>query len=310
MKLLTKLMQEEGMSPLWGAILLVLVFGLLSIAPSPAHGATDSPFAVDSTSWMSLDRYADKKQRFPDQFPSESESVVQNVIPPNELVKTNTADAPAAASPAPSKESLYGSKVSPVAQPLRALNLPSLPSVNGGYDVRVTSTEDEGGATALLKDLATQPKLELRDTDWMNAKKAARLAARAAKDKLPNGGENVSIRFANLPNQTLIPTSVPKAMKDTKIAAQTPVPPAPEAKKNALDPAVCAAVNALKKRQLHAIESDRKTLAALQAAIAELKLGDKLDFMGAAAGSVSTQAGTAPAASFLDAPVTAPTAKN
>ena len=84
----------------------------------------------------------------------------------------------------------------------------------------------------------------------------------------------------------------------------TPKPPATAA--------ACDALTAHKKRQLAAIESDRKTLAALQAAIAELGLGAKLDFMTDANSTLNTSAdGTAPLINYPNTPVAPPaTAKN
>ena len=68
-------------------------------------------------------------------------------------------------------------------------------------------------------------------------------------------------------------------------------PPVPAMSKS--DDAVCAAIDAYKKRQLAAIESDRKTLAALQSAISQLGLNKQLDFMVDATGNLNIPVGGA-----------------
>jgi hypothetical protein len=69
--------------------------------------------------------------------------------------------------------------------------------------------------------------------------------------------------------------------------------PPPKPKLSAADAAACAALDAYKKRQLAAIESDRQTLSALQNAIAQLGLNKQLDFMIGAGGSLGKQATSA-----------------
>ena len=65
-------------------------------------------------------------------------------------------------------------------------------------------------------------------------------------------------------------------------------PPAPAV--STADAAACAALDAYKKRQLEAIESDRQTLTALQNAIAQLGLQKQLDFLPGVSGSLNAQA--------------------
>jgi hypothetical protein len=78
-----------------------------------------------------------------------------------------------------------------------------------------------------------------------------------------------------------------------------PTPPvqktAVAAKKSPADLAACAAIDAYKKRQLDAIEGDRRTLDALQTAIKQLGLEKQLSFMTGAQGSVGSQAENVPA---------------
>jgi len=90
------------------------------------------------------------------------------------------------------------------------------------------------------------------------------------------------VRLANLPDSRITP--IPEGAI-TKPQPQVLAKVAAKPKRN---PEVCAAVTAYKKQQLAAIESDRQTLNALQAAIADLGLDKKIDFTHGASGSLAT----------------------
>jgi hypothetical protein len=103
-----------------------------------------------------------------------------------------------------------------------------------------------------------------------------------------------------LPNRQIAPIPEPERKSyQERIApllahaAPAPIDDAREPKKSATDLASCAAVDAFKKKQMEDIQSDRRTLAALQAAISQLGLNKELSFMTGATGSLA-QAGATP----------------
>jgi hypothetical protein len=75
-------------------------------------------------------------------------------------------------------------------------------------------------------------------------------------------------------------------------------------KKTPEEAAACAAIDAYKKQQLQAIQSDRQTLKALQDAIKQLGLQKELNFMAGAQGGVIDPSGAAeaPKMDFPDTP--------
>lgn len=91
------------------------------------------------------------------------------------------------------------------------------------------------------------------------------------------------VRLPMLPNRNVesffappVPRAGPKAEPPSAKAPEA----RPEAKQKKPDAEAMAAFAAYKKKQLEAIESDRQTLMALQAAIQDLGLTKKLDFSG------------------------------
>jgi hypothetical protein len=244
----------------------------------PALADDDAPFQMEPSSWMSFDRYKEKPANWiaPDE---RAQAALQPVVVPPPLTPA-------------------GMPV--ITAPTRAIETPALPGLNKDFDVRVNSTEDDNWKpSAAFTNLNTVPDMDLQD-NWQDAAKAARLN----KDKKQiletvSGHPAYDVRLSYLPTRI---TPIPKATPAKKPElAQTPIPPAvaetaataPKAKpKPVVDAAACAALDAYKKRQLAAIESDRKTLAALQNAIAQLGLGKQLNFMNGADGSLGMQQAT------------------
>jgi hypothetical protein len=303
MKLLAKKNLKANMKT---KLLLAVVIGavcLLSAANRPLSAEDLDPIDVDKHNWMSLDHYTDKATRFPDALGQVQEDPPQ---PP----ATSSADV--AQTKQENQENAYGEGEKtgePVlAQPVRPLNLPVMPGLNLDYDVNVTSTvEDKDGEAAELGEgilaqpvrplnLPVMPGLGLSaaakddpnvnaanatghadpvdDALWRDAKTTAKETPSGENDE---GRAPLSVRFAELPDSHTVsatgsPVTKPhkKAQTVKEAKAKAPTPANPEA---------CAALTAYRQRQLAAIESDRQTLDALQAAIAELGLDKKLDFM-------------------------------
>ncbi len=245
---------------------------MLTLVCLTVPARADSPFDLESSSWMSFDRYKEKPSHW--MAPEDrAQAVLQPVV---------------VAPPLP-----------PTAMPLltnetKLVVPPVMPGFNRGFEVKVNSTEDDNQISdSLLNNANADPNLK-DNTDWTDAVAAAK---RLAEQKRTGAKEEepafTHIRFSALPN---IPMPEPKAekaavaAKKIEIAKAKEAPPAAAAPKPpSVDPAICAALDAYKKRQLAALESDRKTLDALQNAIAQLGLQKKLDFMTGATGVLETQ---------------------
>jgi hypothetical protein len=250
------------------------------VLSSPALADDDPPFQMEPSSWMSFDRYKEKPANWiaPDE---RAEAALQPVIVPPPLTP---ADMPV------------------ITPPTRPVETAPLPGLNKDFDVRVNTTEDDNWKPATaLADPDAKPDIDLQD-NWQDAAAAARLNKDKKQTLESSNGHTVyDVRLSYLPARI---TPLPKAAKKAElaqakislpaatIAAAAPPPPAP--KVSAADAAACAALDAYKKRQLAAIESDRKTLSALQSAIAQLGLNKQLDFMAGASGSLGKQAITTP----------------
>ena len=258
-------------------IWLALAIACAILATGVPALAEDDPFQMESSSWMSFDRYKEKPANWiaPD---DRAQAALQPVVVPPPVTP---ADMPV------------------ITAPTRPIEAPALPGLNKEFDVRVNSTEDDHWKPeATVTHLDTQPEIDLQGS-WQDAAKAAR-ANKDKKQILENENSKTAydVRLSYLPSRI---TPIPKMAKaeakkpellQTKIPEATVVAAAPKPKepeKPKVDPAACAAIEAYKHRQLQAIESDRKTLKALQDAISQLGLGKQLDFMTGAGGSLGIQ---------------------
>ncbi|NTU76905.1 MAG: hypothetical protein HGA90_03710 [Alphaproteobacteria bacterium] len=246
---------------------------------------------MNNTTWMSMERYTEKSQRFPGLFPDP---------PPQEKPVVDLP--PAVPEPAQTSEP---AEPAVVAQPSRPLNLPVMPA-SQGYQVNVSSTEDDANDDAVIPEgeKVAQPERPLN---------LPVMPGLAVKASLPDGedeGEGddevekdkhkpLNVRLTTLPDSRNVPMSAGSATK--KRASPKASKTETAQVKPPLD--TCPALTAHKKRQLQAIESDRQTLSALQAAIAELGLEKKLNFMTDPTGSLNAQ-------SSSSVPVAPPAAKN
>ncbi len=234
--------------------------------------AESEPFEVEQSGWMSLERFDDKTERFPETQKKE-EPVSE---PPPEAAP---ATPEAAATEAKAED---GGAPKPSA-PDRPISIPTMPGANSGFSVRVNSTTDD---TALppppTKD--GKPNLALPESNWHDARSAAELLSVEKGNDAKRGP--LDVRLPSLPDVSV--SSVPAGP-----ATKNPRPLFPDkAKPKAVvkpkeDREAAAAIDAYKKRQMDALESDRRTLDALQAAISELGLSDKLDFSSDVSGGLA-----------------------
>lgn len=235
-----------------------------------------NPFSIDNSRWMSFDHYKENA-RLGKPVPSSTATDATNSATtadkdPSSLPKK---DAAAAASPQ-------------AAAPTRPLNLPVMPGLNKGYNVQVDSTaDDKNRSTAQILNFDTEPKMEVPKTDWQSINEISFPQARPSvvnsEGDLPL---SFKVRMSFLPNPDIKPVfqkQKPSSHADAFAALA-------EKKKSTEEVAACAAVSSYKKKQLQALESDRKTLAALQEAIAQLGLQKQLSFMTGSNGTVDAEA--------------------
>jgi hypothetical protein len=235
----------------------LLVLFALNAAPVLA---ADDPFDVESGHWMSFDHYkdADKRGILPAKPPEPADSPTSD---------TGASGAPTLAAPT-------------VAAPTRPIDLPVMPGLNKGFTVQVNSTVDEQPApSAAAGDVEkTSP---VSDKNWQSP--ASVQTAKKAED---DDTEDVplNVRLSYLPNQKVTPVASPdrpSALKAGHVALEKllAAKAAQQAPKTPAETAACAAIDAHKKQELAAIQSDRETLKALQDAIHSLGLDKQLDFM-------------------------------
>lgn len=271
------------------------VAAALLMAAIPASAEDIDPFQLDTGHWMSFDHYKEKTKR--DKFLAEnpadnrhSETAADTPLNP---------DAPAITPPVMA--------VAPVvAPPARPLDLPVMPGMNKGYSLRVESTQDDKPPVARITNLDDEPTVQIPASNWQSAAEAARRAQKKGEDSDEFEHQPLDIRMSFLPNRQITP--IPNPERKSNHGRAPAVIAAAKAKtlpKSAADAAACAAIDAYKKQQLEAIQSDRETLTALQAAITQLGLQKQLSFMTGATGSLVSQTNTAPA--NLDLPAAAAT---
>ncbi len=287
---------------------------LLSFSVCSASALADGldPFDnVDQSQWMSFQHYSDDAQK-----PRIEEKKLPADITEIEMVPNQDKDTKSATGPTTPATSV-------VIDPAHSLNLPALPGVKKDYSDQARSTADDGDEASIqLSGPNDQPTMKLESTNWQDAAEVARSRAKAQAAKESPDHMPLNVRFAFLPNKQIMPTepttriathgrgplptqstvamSSPTnnststshaAVDKTKsagpsLASNTAVSASQPKQANA---AACAAISTYKKRQLEAIESDRKTLAALQNAIADLGLQKQLSFVTDANGNINPQ---------------------
>jgi hypothetical protein len=255
----------------WGPILGLSALLATSVF-CPSAYADDDPFQIDTAHWMSFDHYKDADKRGtlalikPQPAPEDSAPVLQ----------------------APSVAPIKSSAVPPVAPPTRPIDLPLMPGLNKGFNVNITSTEEQHISAVPVIDVKQDEPEEpsvYSDKNWQSPKSIQKADSDEDSDKPLN------VRMSFLPNQTVQQKASPEHVSAQKLGHEemlkaiatktTPIPPA----KTPAEVAACAAIDAYKKQQLQAIQTDRQTLKALQDAVHSLGLDKQLDFM---AGNSST----------------------
>jgi hypothetical protein len=254
-----------------------------------------NPFEVDVSDWVSLNRYTDRENRFPSLCDATQE---ETALPP-----------------APTSEDKPALDDEPkMAQPSRPLILPVMPGLNKDFDFLINSTaEAEADEDTFPKadrplNLSVMPGMRQGDAKlaflnggddkktavappqdelWKDMKSFAREAARSASPRVP---VPFNVRLAILPDPQVTavlgePVVRPRKKPPEAVPGKTMPKDDKIAQRNA---AAWEALNAFRKQQLEAIESDRQTLNALQDAIAELGLDKKLDFVAGASTHMTT----------------------
>ncbi len=269
------------------AVLGTLTLALIFAAPTLVRAQSSDPFDKDTTDWKSFDRYKEEeKARLFSTMTGDIEADKKAAAKTD--AEEDNSDSVTIKKPSPSEtQEATKDNITPpvldasgVAAPERPITPPIMPGVNPNPPSEAAASDDDTRPAARVVNVDSAPTLQLQKQNWMDA-------VRAAKEGQENRGP-LNVRMTFLPGMDPLHKKTA-----TKIAAVTPPPPVikkEEPKKSAADVAACAAIDAYKKRQLAAIQSDRETLAALQTAIKQLGLEQKLDYMTDANGTIGTTA--------------------
>ena len=253
-------------------------------APTPGYAteASDEPFAMDGSRWMSFDHYKEVTPRTPvgtanDKKDSDAETA--NSAPVISAPSLGISGGTANATPeTPIKTANASSGKTGIAPLSRPINIPVMPGMNKGFQFQVTSTAAtvDDPPKAQITNIEDKPTVTLPESNWQSIAEATQEQKDTGLvDVNGNPRKVLNVRMSYLPNDSIRPNVQPKV-----VAAKTKPKSVLEAQsKPVVDVAACAAVDAYKKRQLDAIESDNKTLVALQSAIKELGLQKDLSFL-------------------------------
>jgi len=156
-----------------------------------------------------------------------------------------------------------------MAQPERALDMPALPDLKPVSALGVPSSKEEN--EAYLKNPEEWRSVAVYDSERVRKEKEANTAFQIRYAPLPDR------RVEAIPDKrisTPVTSRQANAEKTTKTAASKQTK-----EEEAATTEACKALADQRRKQLEAMEIDRKTLAALKAALSDLKLTDKLSFM-------------------------------
>jgi hypothetical protein len=173
----------------------------------------------------------------------------------DQFVESHKPEAPLAASPeAPPVASPAAPEVTPSAEP-------------GSEQMLPTSTTEDRGDRALVKKALDAVKPVPPPTTSSAAPPLPSV------EKSAEGTSALPVRLTTLPNRQVKPIAAAPAVRPRKKeAVKTP----PKKDEPPISQQACEALSEMRKRELAAIEKDRQTLTALQAAIKDLGLGNKL----------------------------------
>jgi hypothetical protein len=181
-----------------------------------------------------------------------------------------------------------------IAAPERPLDPPLMPSLNKGYTVKVTSTEDETPPPSAPVISASAPTdIHLTEKNWQLPQAAVRYQTNAEGDEEP--AAPLAVRMTFLPSNKVTPEPTPEytsAQQAVRQALAQGIVTPKRTEKTPTELATCAAIDAYKKQQLDAIQSDRQTLKSLQDAISSLGLQKQLGFMTGTDSALNTSAGS------------------
>ena len=232
----------------------MLILGFAAIPCSWAR-ADDNPFQIDASQWMSFGHYKDAARRgLPGVTPTPPPAAAPKKITPPLAPATPV-----------------------VAAPRRPIDLPVMPGLNDGFQVRVNATDrDLSTSNSPILGLNAEPDIHPSDKNWESPS-----AVRKNRfDADGNASPALNVRMTFLPNEKITPIPSPSHMSAQRRGNEQLLKKLRERKEaKSDDAAVIAAIKAYKKQQLEAIESDRQTMKALQDAIRSLGLQKKLGFM-------------------------------
>ncbi len=229
---------------------LALVMGLAGAAYS---AVAEEPFSLGGSEWKSFEGYENRIARHP---------------PPNPPKEEERAAAPE-------------EKKDPAAEEYTNTsyrNTP-MPGLNKGFSVEVGSTEEEKEDQPAA-EAAMHPDIYLPESKWkplVPAKPASKLKEDGSEENPP-----LNVRMTYLPSKALPVTKKEKesaARKGHDIMRRLAEQKKKVTPKTPEEQAACQALDAYKKQQLDALQSDRETLKALQEAIRSLGLTQQLEFM-------------------------------
>ncbi len=296
-------LKNRGLAtPRIGHVCLSLTVGIYILAAFPLQAAETPLFQINKNDWVSLDHYdpAGDIQKpastVSTPLPATAAPLSLSMpilsvpsLPVNASVPVSPLPVAAPATSTSTKTSKTPVKGAVVASPSRPLNLPPMPEMSHSYNVHIDSTEDaEVNNPPHIANMATEPSIELPPSNWLPAADAAHIHDANKKLEALGSSEAIPVRLSFLPSHKMIPAPDPNgtiprdrtALLKQQMAIDNATPaPAAKAQQTPQQLAACAAVDAYKKHQLEAIQSDRQTLAALQAAIAQLGLQNQLNFL-------------------------------
>ncbi len=242
---------------------------LFSFSGKVAQAQSQDPFAFGAK-WVDLDAFEENQKKEEEEA---ARPIVEETKPPQ----------------------LASSAVPAKAEPVRPLNLPSLPTMTSDHGLFVESTEEE---RARFWNVA-------QNHDWKSIETAEQESVIAANvEQLINilGRDPFKVRYASLPSpsiQSMLASRVSTAILDREAKvrkAEKEAAAKPVMAQKKIDPAVqketnqaCEAFADYRRRQLEAMENDRKTLAALQSALTEMGLSKDLNFMTKTSGVLASQ---------------------
>jgi hypothetical protein len=241
------------------------------------------PFQKDEAAWRSFNRYLEdeKSDRLPIYKNLEEEKPPIITAP----VLEQKVIAQQATEKARSQTSLPT-----VAAPDRPIDLPVMPGVKPDFAVSISSTEDDAPPAAKIVNMADDPDVQLPKQNWQDAHDAANQHAQGNYGK--DLHEDLNVRMTMLPGVRVFK----KTVEEKKVVAKKKRAPS----QSPSEVAACAAIDAYKKKQLDALQSDRETLAALHDAITQLGLEKQLGFMTSSDSKLNAAADTKPV--LMDVP--------